>query len=84
MRSILKNTAPYLLAAVLAAPVLTTGCAAHVRYYDAGYGDYHTWNGGEVVYYNNWEKETHREHREFKDRNADEQKEYWSWRHNHK
>jgi hypothetical protein len=83
MRSILKHTAPYLLAAVLAAPLLIAGCAAQGRSYDAGHGDYHTWNNGETTYYNNWEKETHRDHAEFKDRNADDQKEYWNWRHSH-
>jgi hypothetical protein len=83
MRSILKHTAPYLLAAVLAAPLLIAGCAGQGRSYDAGHGDYHTWNGGEVTHYNSWEKETNRDHREFKDRNADDQKEYWNWRHSH-
>jgi hypothetical protein len=81
MRSILKHAAPYLLAAVLAAPLVITGCATQGRSYDAGHGDYHTWNSGETTYYNNWEKETHRDHREFKDRNGDDQKEYWNWRH---
>ena len=66
MRSLLKYSSSSLLAVVLAVPLLVAGCATHVRYYDAGYGDYHTWNNGEVVYYNNWEHETHREHREFK------------------
>jgi hypothetical protein len=42
------------------APVLVAGCEGEVRYYDAGFGDYHTWNHGEVVYNNNWEHETHR------------------------
>ena len=83
MRSLLKYSSSSLLAVVLAVPLLVAGCATHVRYYDAGYGDYHTWNNGEVVYYNNWEHETHREHREFKQRNEAEQKEYWAWRHNH-
>jgi hypothetical protein len=83
MRSILKYSSSSLLAVVLAVPLLVAGCATRVRYYDAGYGDYHTWNSGEAVYYNNWEHETHREHREFRERNEGEQKEYWAWRHNH-
>lgn len=74
-----------LLAGAIAAPVMITGCAAHASYrvYDPGYHDYHTWNNGEVVYYNRWENDTHREHREFRERNAREQQEYWNWRHHH-
>jgi hypothetical protein len=34
-----------------------------------------------VTYYSQWETETHREHKDFKGRNKDEQKEYWNWRH---
>jgi hypothetical protein len=52
MRPIFKHTAPFLLAVALAAPALITGCAAHVRYHDAGYGDYHAWNNNEVAYHN--------------------------------
>ena len=82
MRSPLKSFATILLAAAIASPALTTGCAAHVRVYDPYYHDYHDWNG-EVVYYNQWEAETHREHREFHDRSAEEQHQYWEWRHHH-
>ncbi len=82
MRSPLKSLATILLATTIGAPVLTTGCEAHVRVYDPYYHGYHTWNG-EVVYYNQWETETHREHRDFNKRSADEQKEYWDWRHKH-
>jgi len=82
MRSTMNSFATLLLAAAIGTPVLTTGCEAHVRIYDADHHDYHDWNG-EVVYYNQWEGETHRDHKDFHDRNADEQKEYWNWRHNH-
>jgi hypothetical protein len=76
-----------LIAAALALPLTATvfmsGCAerASVRVYDPYYSDYHVWNRDEVVYYNRWENETHRDHREFKQRKSDEQKEYWTWRH---
>jgi hypothetical protein len=60
-----------------------TGCAVHARVYDPYYHDYHPWNHDEIVYYQNWERETHREHRDFRRRNSDEQKEYWDWRHKH-
>ncbi|HUB50606.1 MAG TPA: hypothetical protein VL986_00470 [Terracidiphilus sp.] len=70
------------LAVALTAPFLTSGCAVHARVYDPYYHDYHDWNG-ETVYYNQWETETHRNHVEFKNRPANEQKEYWDWRHSH-
>jgi hypothetical protein len=73
-----------LFAAVLAAPMLFSGCSVHAGYrtYDPYYGDYHTWDNGEVVYYNQWEHDTHRDHRDFRKRSPDEQKEYYTWRHN--
>ena len=71
--------ASLLFAATLAASVLSTGCA-HTGYYDPYYHDYHPVSG-EVVYYNQWEHDTHRDHVELKDRNAADQKAYWDWRH---
>jgi hypothetical protein len=53
-----------------------------VRVYDPYYHDYHYWNG-EVVYYNQWEHDTHRDHVDYGHRNADDQKAYWDWRHSH-
>ena len=73
-----------LMAGVLAAPVMIAGCAEHTRVYDPYYHDYHVWDSNEVVYYQRWEAETHKEHRDFDKRNADEQKEYWDWRHKQK
>jgi hypothetical protein len=64
----------------LAAPAVVTGCATH-RVYDLAYSDYHVWNGQEVVLYQRWEGDTHREHKEFNKRPADEQKLYWTWHH---
>jgi hypothetical protein len=77
-----------LLAAALASSLAGIGCADHhavaVRVYDPYYTDYHVWNDDEIVYYNRWAAETHRdEHRDFRKLNKDEQKEYWTWRHNH-
>jgi hypothetical protein len=68
--------------ATLGIVLSTVGCTVHAGYYDPYYHDHHSVNG-EVVYYGQWESETHREHREFKQRNKDEQKEYWDWRHKH-
>lgn len=63
--------------------MLGAACAPPPRYYDAAYGDYHTWNQPEVGFYAQWEVETHRPHQDFGKRSAGEQKEYFTWRHNH-
>jgi hypothetical protein len=74
-----------LLAAALLSPMVFSGCAVRASYrtYDPAYQDYHAWDNNEVVFYQRWEVETHRDHREFRKRHADEQQEYWNWRHNH-
>jgi len=82
MRSMLRNFASLLLLAVIASPVLISGCAVHARVYDPYYNDYHTW-AGENGYYLQWERETHRDHRDFNKRSDKEKKEYWDWRHHH-
>lgn len=67
--------------------LLVAGCAVAcvtpVRYYDADHGDYHVWNRGEIVYYQQWEVETHHEHVDYDRRSADDQRAYWNWRHSH-
>jgi hypothetical protein len=78
----LKNFAPILLAATLASPALMVGCAVHARYYDPYHHDYHPVDG-EVVFYSQWEHDTHRDHVDLNKRSDAEQKEYWDWRHNH-
>jgi hypothetical protein len=74
-----------LLAATLASSMAGIACEHHAyRVYDPYYTDYHVWNDDEIVYYNRWANETHRDpHRDFRKLNKDEQKEYWTWRHNH-
>jgi hypothetical protein len=75
-----------LLAAALASSLAGFACEHHhyYRVYDPYYTDYHVWNNDEVVYYNRWASETHRDpHREFRKLPPEEQKEYWTWRHNH-
>ena len=80
---LLRNIGSCLLAAAMASAVFTTGCTVHAGYYnDPYYHDRHPVDG-EVVYYGQWETETHREHRDLKVRNKAEQKEYWDWRHKH-
>jgi hypothetical protein len=82
MRPMLGKFAPLVLAIAFALPVLTTGCAVQARVYDPYYHDYHPWNG-EVVYYGQWERDTHRDHVEFNARNDADKKAYWDWRHSH-
>jgi hypothetical protein len=74
-----------LLAAVLASPLIVTGCTARASYrtYDPYYHDYHRWDDHERVYYNQWTVETHRSDRDYRKLNHDEQKQYWDWRHSH-
>jgi hypothetical protein len=71
-----------LIAGVLAAPAVLSSCEEH-RGYDVAYYDGHAWNDTEEGFYVKWEGDTHRDHRDFNQRSADEQKEYWSWRQSH-
>lgn len=60
-------------------------CEHHYyRVYDPYYTDYHVWNHDEDFYYHRWTEESHRDgHRDFRSLPPQEQKEYWTWRHNH-
>jgi hypothetical protein len=74
------------LASALASVALGTACGGHRYYraYDPYYSDYHVWDDNEVVYYNQWATEYHRDpHRDFRKLRPEEQKEYWTWRHSH-
>lgn len=66
---------------------LSTGvaCEHHsYRVYDPYYTDYHVWNDDEVRYYHQWADENHRDRdRDFRHLSPEEQKQYWTWRHNH-
>jgi protein-tyrosine phosphatase len=73
------------LASALGASLAGVACSEHHAYrvYDPYYTDYHVWNSGEVVYYNRWADETRRDrNRDFRKLPPEEQKEYWTWRHN--
>jgi hypothetical protein len=78
----LRNIGSCLFGVALATALLTTGCAVHAGYYDPYYHDYHP-VAGEVTFYSQWEKETHRDHVDLKKRNDADKKEYWDWRHKH-
>jgi hypothetical protein len=77
-----------LLAAALVSSIAATGCAENryhrSRVYDPYYTDYHQWDQDEDRYYQEWAREGHRDpHRDFRHLPANEQKDYWTWRHNH-
>ena len=60
--------------------LFTTGCAH--RYYDSSYHDYHRWNSGERLYYNQWLVEAHIDrHRDYRHLSKEDQQRYWEWRH---
>jgi hypothetical protein len=71
------------LIAAITMPAATIGCAAHVRVYDSGFRDYHSWDDHEDRAYRRYLNERHEEYREFNKRNAKEQEDYWKWRHSH-
>jgi hypothetical protein len=82
MRSkLLRSLASLSVGAVLLGAAACGGGGHYYRAYDPYYHDYHPWNHDEVVYYQRWEGDTHRDHVDFRKRNANEQKEYWTWRH---
>lgn len=72
-----------LFAAAMIFPVIASGCAARVRYYDAKYHDYHAWGPGEGRAYQEYWAERGKPYREWTDLNEHEQNEYWEWRHAH-
>ena len=82
MRKLTRTLSMFALTIALSAPILIAGCSGGgYRTYDPYYNDYHVWNNDEVVYYNRWEHNTHRDHVDFRKRKPDDQKEYWTWRH---
>jgi hypothetical protein len=86
MRFPIRHLISVVMAAAFVSPMIITGCAARVstgyRIHDGYYNDEHVWDGNEITFYTRWEGETHRDHRDFRRRRADEQKEYFTWRHN--
>ena len=71
------------LGAALATPLLTSGCAARVRYYDDYYADYNPWNNHEERAYHAWLAERHYEYREYNRLSREQQRDYRRWRHDH-
>jgi hypothetical protein len=87
MRSLSRHLSSIVLAVTFFSAVIIGGCSARVstgyRVHDGYYNDDHVWDNNEVGFYSRWEGETHRSHRDFRRRSAGEQREYWTWRHDH-
>lgn len=73
------------LAAALLSPLILTGCTGHgyYRVYDPYDHQYRRWDGNENVYYHQWTTENHRDDRDFRKLDHDDQNRYWQWRHDH-
>jgi len=74
-----------LLSLALISPLVGTGCSGHVYYraYDPYHQDYHRWDASEEGYYQQWERDNHRQDRDYRKLDKDDQKQYWDWRHSH-
>ena len=72
-----------LLVFVIAAPIVSMGCAARVSVYDPYRNDYHRWDGREQRAYRQYWEERHRKYRKYGRLNDGEKREYWDWRHHH-
>jgi len=65
-----------LLIGALASSTIVTGCFFH-------HGPYSPWTSMEEPRYEQWERETHRDHKGYDQRGDDEQHEYGQWRQSH-
>jgi len=72
MRFWLRNLTPCVLTALLAAPILVTGCRTQNTTINEPQDDYHR-----------WEHETNRSHVDLERRDAAEQQEYRDWLQSH-
>jgi hypothetical protein len=70
---------------VLAALTGLSGCVVGTRgsYYDPYYRDYHTWNDAEEAQFRIYLGERQQPYREYRRLDADQQRDYWQWRHAH-
>jgi hypothetical protein len=87
MPSLIRHLVIVTSTGALISPILMSGCAAHVssgyRTHDYYANDDHVWGNDETRFYASWETDTHRSHKDYRKRNADEQKDYWQYRHSH-
>lgn len=84
----MREARNYRLSLIIAAAAMTTavfgtGCVARVRIFDADHQDYHQWDDREDRAYRRFLTERHQEYRSLSQQNADDQRDYWRWRHTH-
>jgi len=79
----MRQKVSYLSLLLLALSIGVSGCG--VRYYDAQHRDYHRWDRDEDRAYHNYWNERHgnEPYRDYGKLNADQQNDYWNWRHDH-
>ena len=81
MRSLLRNLAPLFLAAVLAAPLVITGCQSQQQAQPQPQPE--SQPQPQPSSYTQWEHDTHRQHVDLNRRSADEQRQYQDWLRSH-
>lgn len=72
-----------LLAAVIAVPVASTGCAVRARVYDPYQQNYRHWDGREKGAYRRYWEERHEQYRDYGRLNEEQRRGYWEWRDHH-
>lgn len=82
MRILPKKIVPIAMTAVMAAPLLLTGCEVHGRVYDSYDHQYRQW-APESGFYVQWENDNHYKHERYERRSHDQQQNYWQWRAKH-
>ncbi len=83
MSKVDRIIAGLLLATGGLAALVSSGCAARVRYYDDYHHDYHHWNHDEDAHFRLYLNEHHENYRAFGTLARDQQTDYWKWRHDH-
>jgi hypothetical protein len=82
LNTVLLGTA-LLIPAVVTTPSLRAEDKPARVYHDKGRNEDHQWNDHEDRAYRMWVKENHRKYRDFDKLKEEEQRSYWTWRHDH-
>jgi hypothetical protein len=72
-----------ILAALACGATMVAPIASADRLYDREHGDYHNWDDSEDVQFRLYLGERNEPYREFREMDADHQRAYWRWRHEH-
>jgi hypothetical protein len=72
-----------LFSAALLVPVAIPTSMMAQTYHDEKHHDDHQWNAHEDKAYRIWVKENHRKYGDFAKLKAEDQAQYWAWRHEH-